>query len=128
MTPEECADKILQNINLITGFDGARRTVGSEFVAVSETYKSAEQLRAEIIAALAEREREIARLRDCLSQTQGTLHNINYEAIMIHRWADDPNCKVRDRASHIAALRLEAHQRITTALSPTGESGKDSHG
>lgn len=57
-----------------------------------------------------------AGLRSALSETLGSLHNIEARAHMIVRWIDDPNLHPVEEAEAIRRFRAEAHKRIVAAL------------
>lgn len=89
-----------------------------------EPEQTTEWKAAEALSLLSQEKAELERRRDHMrqqmSETLGTLHNINYEASMIRQWHADPNCKVPERAKHIEELRLEAHKRLVDASRQSG--------
>ncbi len=60
-------------------------------------------------------------LQRVLSDTQGSLHVINYHARHIRLWLSDPNVDVAGSCAAIEKYRGEAHDRISKVIFPFKE-------
>ena len=76
----------------------------------------------ELLRLLKPLQAQVEELRGVLSNTQGSLHVINYKAGMIRRWKDDPKATVSEWAEKIEQERTTAHMRISEALASTPHS------